>query len=690
MKDHDVQLLLADLALIIVLARLFGAAAKRIGQPPVLGEIVAGILLGPTIWSGHITAALFPKELIPPLTAFADLGLVFFMFVVGYEVDLGLVRGRERVAVGVALGSIVAPLGLGAGLGAWLAHRYHVTNVAVFVFFIGTAMSITAFPVLARILTDRGLHRTMIGGLALASASIDDVLAWALLAIVFVLAGSGGNGLRIVLAPVYAAGVVWLVRPLLRRLGTIYERQRRLTPVVLSVIVVGVLLSSAATDWMGIKFIFGAFIFGLVMPRDATALREDILIRLEQVSVLVLIPVFFVIAGINVNLSGIGLSGLIDLVLIMVVAVAGKFGGAYLGARTTGVRPRQAGALAALMNTRGLTEIVILAIGLQLHILDKSLYSLMVVMAILTTAMAAPLLKYIYPNRIMQRDIAEADRELGGRAAAHRTVVLIDAPEQAAPLVDVGVQLAASRSNSELVLSHLVAHRPESDLDAGAGIGGDLLQMTQTMSQLRRLAERAKVNGVSAIVQSRFSDDVPSELPGYLAAAGPDTIVLGEGGPSSIALSAGGTTQLVTVLAPLPPSPTAVVARWSRGPDGAAVVQVAARIAVARGLGLVLTPAGRPSTALAADLTKRGVPATAGAPPEGAIVVAAAAANGAAPTAAGPPSTDPHAGDTEFSDDRTQGAHLAVLAGSNEFSDDLDQWVQALEGAGSMKAGSRE
>src|ERR1035438_8127888 len=123
MTDMQVQLLLADLALIIVLARLLGAAAKRIGQPPVLGEIVAGILLGPTIWSGHITAVLFPKALLPPLTALADLGLVLFMFVVGYEVDLGLVRGRERVAAGVAIGSIVAPLALGAGPGGGVGHR---------------------------------------------------------------------------------------------------------------------------------------------------------------------------------------------------------------------------------------------------------------------------------------------------------------------------------------------------------------------------------------------------------------------------------------------------------------------------------------------------------------------------------------------------------------------------------------
>ncbi len=462
MPDSDVQLLLADLALIIILARLLGMVAKRIGQPPVLGEIVAGIMLGPTIWGTTITAKLFPATLIPPLTALADLGLVLFMFVVGYEVDLGLVKGRGRTAAGVAVGSIAVPLVLGAGLGVWFAHRYHVPDPVTFVLFFGTAMSITAFPVLARILTDRGLHRTRVGGLALAAASLDDVLAWALLAVVIAVAGAGsGQGqFRLLLAPVYAAVMIWLVKPALRWLAEVYQRQGRLTPNVLAAVLALLLLSSFATDWMGVKFIFGAFIFGIVMPRDIPALREAILERLEQVSVLVLLPVFFVVAGLNVNLRGIGVSGLVDLLLIMLVAVAGKFGGAYYGARLTGVRRRQAGALASLMNTRGLTEIVILTVGLQLGILNKELFTLMVVMAVVTTGMAGPLLKVIYPDRIMERDIAEADRASLGRVAAHRILVLIEDPATAGPLIDVGARLAASRPHSELVLSHLVEHRP--------------------------------------------------------------------------------------------------------------------------------------------------------------------------------------------------------------------------------------
>jgi hypothetical protein len=528
-------------------------------------------------------------------------------------------------------------------------------------------MAITAFPVLARILSDRGLHRTRVGGLALAAASVDDVLAWGLLAVVIAVAGSGsGQGdLRLVLAPVYAAAMIWLVRPALRRLARAYERQGRLTPNVLAAVLALLLLSSYATDWMGVKFIFGAFIFGIAMPRDVPALREAILERLEQVSVLVLLPVFFVVAGLNVNLRGIGLSGLADLILIMVVAVAGKFGGAFFGARLTGVQHRQAGALAALMNTRGLTELVILTVGLQLGILNKALFTLMVVMAIVTTGMAGPLLKVIYPSRIMERDIAEADRAALGETTAHRIVVLIEDPDTAGPLIDVGSRLAASRPHSQLVLSHLVPHKPAGRLEVGAGLGGELLQMTQTMNKLKSLAGHA--GDVPAMVQSRFSDDVRAELPGYVAAANPGTIVLRPGSGQSEALSAGGATQLVYLLRPLPAEASAAVAWIARGADGDAAVQVAAQLSVGSGLDLRLVPSGRLAAAVAAGLRKRGLRVETGTEPVGGIVVAPVAGAGTE----GP--------ETATADARVSDVHLAVAAGTSEASDDLDSWIQALD-----------
>jgi Kef-type K+ transport system membrane component KefB len=656
MTDQEVQLFLADLAIIILLARLLGMAAKRLGQPPVLGEIIAGILLGPTLFEGKITATLFPITLRPSLTALANLGVVVFMFAVGYQLDLHLFRGRERVAASVSVSSVIVPLSLGTGLGVWLASRHHVHHVLPFALFVGTAMSVTAFPVLARILTDRGMHRTRIGSIALASAAMDDVLAWSLLIVVVAIAGAGGQQLRLLLAPVYAGVMFGAVRPLLRRLVDVYQRRGRLTPNVLAAVLVGLLLSSCATDWMGVKYIFGAFLFGVSMPRDgaAAALREEILGHLEQVSVLVLLPVFFVVSGLSVDLSSVGLSGLVELCLILLVAVVGKFGGAFAGARLAGVRGRRAGVLATLMNTRGLTGIVILSVGLQLHILDPSLYSLMIVMAIVTTAMAGPLLHLIYPDRFVLRDIAEADRVTLGTAAGHRILVLIEAPETAAPLVEVGAALAASREHSEVILSHLVAYQPDTRLEVGTGLGGEQLEITRAKGKLQELADRVSARGVPAVVQSRFSQDIAAELPGYVAAAEPDTIVLGTGGTARETLAADGTVQLVKVLRSLPEAPGAVAVLWTRGEGGAAAVQVAAQLSVAGRLKLVISPGGGRRAGLAAELTRDGVAASDGPPPAGAIIVAAAA-------------------------DSSGDAHLAVLAGTREASDDLALWVQDLD-----------
>jgi len=664
MSLNDVQLLLADVAIVIILARLLGTAAKLLGQPAVLGEILAGILLGPTFFHAAITKALFPTSLISPLTALADIGLVLFMFVVGYEVDLRLIRGRERVAVGVSLGSFILPLGLGTALGVWLAHRSHLHNVSTFALFIGTAIAATAFPVLARILTDRGLHRTRIGGIALASAAIADVLAWMMLAVVVGLAGSSAQW-KVLLAIPYAAVMFAVVRPLLRRLSRFYQQAGRLTPNVLGIVLAGLLLSCYATNWMGLHFIFGAFLFGVVMPREnVLGLREEILTRLEEISVLVLLPLYFVVSGLSINLSTIGRSGLEDLGAILVVAIVGKLVGAYLGAQLTGVHGRNAGVLATLMNTRGLTEIVILGVGLQLHILTKPLYALMVVMALVTTAMSGPMLKAIYPERIMRRDLAAADRAALAGRPAYRILVLIERPDAARPLVDVGADLAATRPGSELVLAHLVSLRAESRLEVGSGLGGELLQMTVIMGQLHGLAERAKARGVPATVLSRFSDDVPGELAAYVAAAEPDTIVVDARHDASeedayAAIRADSRTRLVTASGSLPDAPPAIAVYPGHGGDASAALNVATQLAAARHLPLVLAAAnGRRSRSGVAELTHRGIDARSGPPPEGSLLIAG--------------------------EDAVAVVHLTVRAGSNE---DIDDHPQIATPAAALEPG---
>jgi len=378
--DHTpaeiVSIVFIDLAVIVALARIAGRLAVRLGQPAVVGEIIAGILLGPSLlglFPGDLDSKLFPPDVRPYLNVLAQVGLILFMFLVGLEVDLSFIRGRERIALSVSISSIVLPFALGVLLAGLIYSSHKVVGgdevkFLAFALFLGVSMSITAFPVLARILTERNMHRIPIGVLALACAAVDDVLAWTLLAVVvaIVSATSVAGVFKVILLSVIFVLVMFLVvRRLLQFLVTRYERLGRLTPEMLAVVLVGILVCSWITDQIGIHQIFGAFIFGVVMPRkNAAALTHDIVDRLEQVSVLLLLPVFFVVTGLGVDLGAIDLKGLGELGLILLAAIAGKFIGAFAAARVQRVPRRQATALATLMNTRGLTELVILNIGL--------------------------------------------------------------------------------------------------------------------------------------------------------------------------------------------------------------------------------------------------------------------------------------------------------------------------------------
>ncbi|MEU3957465.1 cation:proton antiporter [Streptomyces achromogenes] len=404
MTTNQLFALFCDLALIIVLARILGAVAQRFSQPAVIGEVLAGILLGPTFLGHSVPEFLFPPGVRPMLTALADVGMAVFMFIVGLELDRKILRGTGRLAVTVAVSCTVLPFGLGTLLALMLADDHAQGHRLGFVLFMGTAMSVTAFPVLARILTDRKMQHTPIGGLALACAAIGDVLAWCMLAAVVALVGGGGGDqwLLLLLVP-YAGVMVWVVRPLLRRL--VAGGGARLTPAVLTVVLAGLLVSGAVTERIGLHFIFGAFLFGVVMPKESTErLRADIIDRIGDVSGQLLQPVFFIIVGLKVDLSDMGSSGWLDFTLILLVAVSGKFLGAFLSARAFRVTARQSAVLATLMNTRGLTELIILTAGLQLGVLDERLYSLMVVMAVVTTAMAGPLLAVLRPRALTGQD----------------------------------------------------------------------------------------------------------------------------------------------------------------------------------------------------------------------------------------------------------------------------------------------
>jgi Kef-type K+ transport system membrane component KefB len=412
MTSQQVQLIFVDLAVIVLLARVFGRLAVRVGQPPVVGEILVGILLGPTLWNGAIPRLLFPSAVQPLLMCMADVGVAMFMFAVGLELDLaGLSGRRARSVAGAAVGSMLVPFVLGVLLAEALPSGHGGAQRASFTVFVGLSLSVTAFPVLARILNDRDLGTTALGGIALATAAVVDVVAWAALAVLQGVMAADSQHARVLLFVPFVLAMVFVLRPLLAR--NLLPTGRSGTVIVLT----GALLSGAATEAMGMHFIFGAFLFGVVMPRqDHFSFRAELHDHTGRIADL-LLPVYFVVAGLNVDLGHLTPGRFGELAAIIVVAALGKLGGGCLGARTQGLPLLAAGALAILLNTRGLTELVILGVGLQLGLIDRSLYSLMVVMALVTTAMTGPLLGWVYRRPVEELLMPEPvpQRETAGR-----------------------------------------------------------------------------------------------------------------------------------------------------------------------------------------------------------------------------------------------------------------------------------
>jgi Kef-type K+ transport system membrane component KefB len=596
-----IPLVFLDIAIVVVAARLMGRLFQRLRQPPVVGEIVAGVVLGPSLLGllpGDLPALLFPPDVRPYLNVIAQVGLVLFMFVVGLEVDMGLIRRHRRTATTVSLASIALPFGLGLLLATHLYDGHDVVRgqqvpPLAFGLFLGVAMSITAFPVLARILTERGMHRIPIGVLALACAAIDDVVAWSLLALVIAVAVGGtlgGVATIVGLTLVYAAVMMLLVRPLLRRVLASFRTHGRLTPDALACVLVGVLISAFATEKIGVHAIFGAFVFGAIMPREEPALTREVLARVEQVSVVLLLPVFFVVAGLQVDVGAIGLRGLVELVLILCVAIGGKFLGAAAAARLSRLPQRQATALGLLMNTRGLTEIVILQVGAQLGVLDQSLFTLMVLMALITTIMTEPLLRRVYPDRLVAREVAAAERAELGDPDAFTVVVGFPAGRpvaEAAGLVDLARGLIGGTRPARLVLCRLLPRHTD-PLELASGVGSDLMAIAAAGEELRTLARRADVDGARPSVVVRFSADPFGDLAALARTEEADVVVLGEdpdaetGADAAAALADRGDAGLVVVRLPvgrvdLATAPVGVFV--DRGAGGRTAVRLAALLA---------------------------------------------------------------------------------------------------------------
>ncbi len=400
---HPLAILLAQIITIILVARFFGWVFRKIGQPSVIGEIIAGIVLGPSLlglYFPEFSLTLFPVASLGNLQFLSQIGLILFMYVIGMELDLKVLQNRAKDAIVISHASIVIPFALGIGLAYFVYFKFAPEGVAFlpFALFMGIALSITAFPVLARIVQERGIHKTKLGAIVITCAAADDITAWCILAavIAIVKAGTFVSSLYIIgMAIVYVLAMLFVVKPFLKKIGELYATKDSLNKPVVAIFFLTLIISSYTTEIIGIHALFGAFMTGVIMP-DITKFRNLFIEKVEDVSVILLLPLFFVFTGLRTQIGLLNDPYLWKVTgFIILVAVVGKFLGSALAAKFVGQSWRDSLTIGALMNTRGLMELIVLNIGLDLKVLTPEVFTMMVIMALVTTFMTGPTLNII-------------------------------------------------------------------------------------------------------------------------------------------------------------------------------------------------------------------------------------------------------------------------------------------------------
>lgn len=400
---HPLAILLAQIVTIIIAARIMGWVCIKIKQPVVIGEMLAGIILGPSLLGLHfpeISAVLFPVDSLSNLQFLSQIGLILFMFIIGMELDLSVLKNKAHDAVVISHASIVIPFTMGVGLAYFLYQHYAPANVEFLSYslFIGISLSITAFPVLARIIQERGLQKSKLGALVITCAAADDITAWCILAVVIavVKAGAATSAIyTVLLAVAYVLVMIKIVRPFLLRVGEVNSSKDSLGKREVAIFFIVLLLSAFATEVIGIHALFGAFMAGAIMP-ESTRFRSMFIEKIEDVAVLLLLPLFFVFTGLRTQIGLLNdLEHWLIAGVIILVAVIGKFVGSALAARFVGQSWKDSLSIGALMNTRGLMELIVLNIGYDLGVLSAELFSMMVLMALVTTFMTGPSLDLI-------------------------------------------------------------------------------------------------------------------------------------------------------------------------------------------------------------------------------------------------------------------------------------------------------
>jgi Kef-type K+ transport system membrane component KefB/nucleotide-binding universal stress UspA family protein len=542
---HDlILLLLVQIVLVLGLSRLIGALFQRMNQPQVVGEMVAGLMLGPSLFGllmPELSRHVFPSDSIVYLNVLSQVGVIFFLFLVGLELDPKLIRNRGHSAVVISHVSIVAPFLLGCLLTLLLytrlfnaAPHMQFRSVALFM---GAAMSITAFPVLARILTERNLHKTKVGAVAITCAAVDDVTAWCMLALVIGIARAGSFRAGIytaLLATVYVLFMFFGVRPFLKQLQQMHDRRGRMGQTLVGFILLMVLVSAYITEVIGIHALFGAFLLGAVMPKGSAFVRT-LTEKLEDFVVVFLLPIFFAYTGLQTRIGVLDSPAMWGMCLLIIgVACLGKFGGSTLAARACGMPWREAGAIGILMNTRGLMELVILNVGRDLGVITDAVFAMMVLMALTTTALTTPILHWVYPRRLMEQ------QQTVDTTGGFKILIPVAMPTSGPRLLRIA-RLLLGTDEDRLVLP-LALRRP-GDADPVRTALSE--ESAETLPALKPLADDAAAHQVPIKAIALVSRDIPSDIARTARLQAVDLILMGFHHPVYTSSILGGTVHRV-------------------------------------------------------------------------------------------------------------------------------------------------
>lgn len=517
---HPLSILLIQIIAVLLAVRLFSFLFKYIGQPGVIGEIVAGIVLGPSLLGYFFPEAflwLFPTESLTNLGLLSQVGLVLFMFVIGMELDFGVLKNKINETLVISHAGILVPFFLGIVASYWIYEEYAATQTSFlpFALFMGISMSITAFPVLARIIQERNMTKTPIGTLSIASAANDDITAWCLLAIVIAIAKAGSfvsAFFTIGLTVAYIILMFAVVRPFLKKIGKVYANQEVINKTFVAFVFLILVISSALTEVIGIHALFGAFMAGLVMPSNF-GFRKVMMEKVEDVALVFFLPLFFAFTGLRTEIGLINSPELWFVCLLLVtVAIAGKLGGCTIAARLVGESWKDSLTVGALMNTRGLMELVALNIGYEMGILPPSIFVILVIMALVTTFMTTPLLHLVERLFVRQKMT---------KSLKNKLIFCIGRPDSGYNLLYVYYLLFGKElKNAQLIAMHYTVGADMNPLNAEQYARECFLPLNKYAALLNLTVD----------TRYRVTDKLVQGMMNFFQEERPDMILLGAGG----------------------------------------------------------------------------------------------------------------------------------------------------------------